>query len=596
MKLPFSATLSVLTTTALASSPSVTVDAGTLQGGQCANGQDAVYYKGIPYAEPPVGSLRFQPPQPYSKFPDGTFDATTPATACIQFGDSFVAQGEKSEDCGSLYLDVWAPSNATKDSKLPVKAWVYGGSNTDGGISDSLYDGCNMAENDQILVSINYRLGPLGFMALNSAGIYGNQGIQDILLGLKWVQDSIAAFGGDPKKVVLFGQSAGATDVFAIATLPQAPSLINSAIAESIALPSLLSNSSLQQTGQSYAKSLQCSTSDMSCLQSKSVDELVKAYHADDFLNTGLGAVPSLGVDSRYSHKFWPYVDGDVISENPASRGIQVPTVFGSTQQEGMMSALSRYNSIPKIKSATPAAYTSFLQGNFGRAARLVEHYYPLSLFKSTQFPVIAAIETVITDAEFKCPGYQSAVQAAQKNMPAWIYEFTHNSSCVWLSTMQQAYVSVYGAAHTAELPYVFGNLDFDFPDQNTTCTGTPAEWDLSKEMDSLWTAMAENGNPSTEDIHWPSFEITATGADTPGMIFGNSSTPGAIDFSPCKLWARVDAMLSGNNATATATPSGTPKPTESSLENSGGAARISLATVNLLATSIFLVGWMIVS
>jgi para-nitrobenzyl esterase len=98
----------------------------------------------------------------------------------------------------SLYLDIWAPSTATKHSNLPVKVWVYGGSDTEGSISDPLYDGCNTAEAGAILVSINYRLGPLGFMALETAGIYGNQGIQDVIVGLEWVQDNIAAFGGDP--------------------------------------------------------------------------------------------------------------------------------------------------------------------------------------------------------------------------------------------------------------------------------------------------------------------------------------------------------------------------------------------------------------
>jgi para-nitrobenzyl esterase len=95
-------------------------------------------------------------------------------------------------------LDVWAPSRATKGSKLPVKVWIYGGSETEGSISDPLYDGCNTADGGSILVTINYRLGPLGFTALSSAGIHGNQGIQDILLGLQWVQENIAAFGGDP--------------------------------------------------------------------------------------------------------------------------------------------------------------------------------------------------------------------------------------------------------------------------------------------------------------------------------------------------------------------------------------------------------------
>lgn len=99
---------------------------------------------------------------------------------------------------GSLYLDVWAPAGATPDSKLPVRAWMYGGFNNVGGISDPLYDGCNIAASGAILVSINYRVGPLGFLALPSASIQGNQAIQDILLGLQWLQDNIEAFGGDP--------------------------------------------------------------------------------------------------------------------------------------------------------------------------------------------------------------------------------------------------------------------------------------------------------------------------------------------------------------------------------------------------------------
>jgi carboxylesterase type B len=98
----------------------------------------------------------------------------------------------------SLYLDVWKPANATADSALPVRVWIYGGANSAGGISDPLYDGCNIASGDALLVSINYRLGPLGFLALDSAGIAGNQATQDILLALEWVQENIAAFGGDP--------------------------------------------------------------------------------------------------------------------------------------------------------------------------------------------------------------------------------------------------------------------------------------------------------------------------------------------------------------------------------------------------------------
>ncbi|KAJ5957268.1 hypothetical protein N7501_011547 [Penicillium viridicatum] len=167
-----------------------------------------------------------------------------------------------SEDC--LYLDIWAPSSTTKDSKLPVKVWVYGGSETEGSISDPLYDGCNTAEAGSILVSVNYRLGPLGFMTLETAGIYGNQGIQDLILGLEWVRDNIAAFGGDPKKVLLFGQSAGAENVYIIGSLPQAPSLINGIIVESGGGRIVSSDSTQQKVGASFAQILKCSSSDVS--------------------------------------------------------------------------------------------------------------------------------------------------------------------------------------------------------------------------------------------------------------------------------------------------------------------------------------------
>ncbi|KAJ5624200.1 hypothetical protein N7510_000509 [Penicillium lagena] len=565
MKLLFSTSLSTFVTAALAT-PSVTIDAGILHGKKCSNGQDAVFYKGIPFAEPPVGDLRFEPPKTYSKqYPNGVLEATTHAATCIQLGDDMIPPGPENEDC--LYLDIWTPYNATKDSVLPVKIWVYGGSDTSGGIDYSLYDGCNIAEDGSILVSINYRLGPLGFMALSSAGIH--------------------------EKVVLFGQSAGVTDVFTISTLPQAPSLFNSAIAESIALPSLMSNSTLQNTGASYAQSLQCSVYDKSCLQSRNVTDLKHAYNSDAFLNEGLGAISYVGIDTKYLHEFWPYVDGIVISENPLTRGIQVPIIFGYNQKEGMMDTLTKYDSKEKVKLATPAAYTEFLRYNWGTAAQIIEKHYPLSLFKSATnsigLAVIAAMATVNTDVHFKCSGYQCAMQATRKNFPAWMYEFTHNSTCAWLNTMPQAEVSLFGAAHTAEIPCIFGNLHFDFPSKNTTCTGKPLEWNLSKQMMSLWTAMAENASPSTEAIHWPQFQITSSKLETPGMIFGNSSAPGSIDIAACRLWTQVDAMLAASNATDTGTPSsGTGKP--SSLPTSGATTTLS-ASKDFAALSMLLMG-----
>ncbi|CRG88266.1 alpha-esterase [Talaromyces islandicus] len=569
MKLLVSTILSAFAAAA-ASSPSVTIDAGVLQGGLCSGGQNAVFYKAIPYGEPPVGDLRFEPPKAYNKkFPEGGLNATASAPTCLQYSDDFTPKLTTSEDC--LYLDVWAPSDATKDSALPVKVWIYGGSNTEGSISDPLYDGCNTAEEGAILVTVNYRLGPLGFLALNSAEIYGNQGIQDLVLGLQWVQNNIAAFGGDPKKVVLFGESAGAEDAYIVASLPQAPSLINSVISESGGGRSLVLNSSIQRAGASYAKTLGCSTSDKACLQSKTAAELSKAYTDDTYLSDGVGSYGALGILGPISHSLYAYADGHVIPEDPYVSGVNVPAVFGYNENEGLIFATQWATS--RGNTPSPSAYKDFLRKTFGPAASLVGKYYPLSLFEAavngssllsgaaalginaTEVAVIAAMATVVTDQTYKCSAYHGAAQATSKNIPAWTYEFTHNSTCMWLDTIPQKYVSLFAATHTAEIPFVFGNLDNSFL-PNGTCNSTASEYALSTQMRSLWTAMADQADPSTDEINWPRFQTTAKNLTTPGLIFGKSAAPGIVDYTGCELWSEVNAILSASNATTTPTPS----------------------------------------
>ena len=256
----------------------VKITNGTVQGVQCLDNTRSIAYLGIPFGAAPEGDLRFAPPQVYDQtYPGGTLNATTPAPSCTQFGKVFMEPPPVVEDwcvalrpklarrppprraltlrAGSLFLDIWAPANAMAVSGLPVRVWIYGGSETTSGITDPLYDGCNVLDSGAIQVSLNYRLGPLGWLALSSAGIAGNQGIKDIVLGLEWVQDNIAAFGGDlvrlaiaepmcslagtcransrRKKVMLYGQSAGAINVYEVAVLPQAPKLMLAAAMES---------------------------------------------------------------------------------------------------------------------------------------------------------------------------------------------------------------------------------------------------------------------------------------------------------------------------------------------------------------------------
>ena len=152
----------------------------------------------------------------------------------------------------------------TPSSNLPVRVWLYGGSDLAGGISDPLYDGCNVPQTDTIMVSVNYRLGPLGFLALPGTDVKGNQAIQDIKMALEWVQANIAAFGGNPKKVVLHGQSAGAINTFTIATQDDAPRLMSAAIMQSGGGRTLQYPKSMMQLGESFAESLNCSVEDVS--------------------------------------------------------------------------------------------------------------------------------------------------------------------------------------------------------------------------------------------------------------------------------------------------------------------------------------------
>lgn len=196
--------------------------------------------------------------------------------------------------------------------------------------------------------------------------------------------------------------------------------------------------------------------------------------------------------------------------------------------------------------------------------------------YNTTSLAILFAMSTVVTDSTYRCPAWYGAVQATRKNIPAWTYEFTHSPSCSWLPTIEQAYVSYFGGSHTAEIPYVFGNLDNDYIG-NRTCNSTSAEYHLSGQMMNAWSAMAENADPSTKDISWPPFH-SARNLSAPGLIFGNSSVPGMIDFTGCDLWTRINAVLSAGNGTAAGTPtSRNSSPTSSSTSSPtfNGAANI---------------------
>lgn len=252
-------------------------------------------------------------------------------------------------------------------------------------------------------------------------------------------------------------------------------------------------------------------------------------------------------------------------------------------KNEGVIYTLGQYVAT-NTTAFTPSAYKRFLQKNFGPAASMVEKYYNLSSFGTSPLEIAAAITTVITDADYKCLGYEGLVQSARKNIPTWTYEYSHNNTCAWLSSLSvipRKMMSIAGAAHTAEIPFVFGTLD-NQPLPNGTCNATAEEYELSQEMMSLWTAMAENANPSTDSIAWPRFTATKN-FTTPGLIFEDSARSGTIDYSACELWSEVYKMLgSSNSTTATSSPTASPSP------NGAGALH---GTRGFLGLSVLLIG-----
>ncbi|CAF0842454.1 unnamed protein product [Adineta steineri] len=240
---------------------SVTVSNGTIFGSYCSSPfANVVAYLGIPFAQPPVGILRWNAPISYnSTYQNGTLNATTFSSSCYQLGSFSTEPFPYSEDC--LYLNVWTPANATKDSLLPVKVWIYGGGGYIGSSSDPLYNGCAIATN-AIVVSMNYRLGPLGWLTLGAPlNFTGNYGVLDVLMALQWIQENIASFGGNNKTVLLFGQSTGGIIAHVISTLPQANGLCSSVISESGAGRPLATSEQQIANGNALIEALGCSNS-----------------------------------------------------------------------------------------------------------------------------------------------------------------------------------------------------------------------------------------------------------------------------------------------------------------------------------------------
>ncbi|KAF8859600.1 alpha/beta-hydrolase [Acephala macrosclerotiorum] len=335
--------------------------------------------------QPPIGDLSFATPKAFNKTFSSAYKAKYAAPNCIPFGTSFLESGPSYEDC--LYLNIWIPAPAPGCYplyKFPVKVWVYEGSDNAGGISQPLYNGCNLASGgDSIGLSVNYRPDSLGFLALKSAGVEGNIGIQDILLTLQWIQDNIATFGGE--------KSAGSYNIYSIASLPQAPSLINYVIRESPG-----GRSSPEQFFDAVFRS--CSTAEVNAsLPSGSNLVGVSTSNATHRLPT---------LRRRKDH-----------TAQPSIAGSNVPIILGS-------STLFTLHTVSNTLNVSSSLYTIILIQNFDPTlAPIIESQFPVSLYsKSTSYPVYAAIVEMKTWYDYLCLAFRGTQLAKSKGVLVCTY------------------------------------------------------------------------------------------------------------------------------------------------------------------------------
>lgn len=458
----------------------VRTEDGRLQG--LRSGQ-VVTYKGIPYAKPPVGELRWREPQPASAW-KGVRKATTFSPICMQNGEPLPGAFPErvSEDC--LYLNVWAPvrSGVARNKPLPVMVWIYGGGWTNGSSSTPLTWGDRLATKDVIVVSLNYRGGAFGFLAHpeltreSGRGASGNYGLMDQIAALKWVQRNIAAFGGDPGRVTLFGQSAGSMSASLLMTSPLAKGLFHQLIGQS-------GGAFIPPEASPAGPSFLLKGAERAGVQ------LAAALGARDL--SAMRALPASAIMSQQRRGVDHFIlDGHVLAREPydvfkTAQQHPMPVLLGWNADEGMSFFDGR-----TIRAATFAAD---LQRDFGVLPAPLLAAYPAT----TDAQARASRAKLERDLRF---GYDmwtwARLQSESGKGKAFLYHFAQVPPYPAGSRIAER-----GAAHGAELRYVFGHLDQE-----------PWAWSsfdhkLADTMASYWTNFAKRGDPNGPGLpFWPVF------------------------------------------------------------------------------------------
>ncbi|MEA1784676.1 carboxylesterase family protein [Arenibacter sp. GZD96] len=456
---------------------------------------DVDSFKGIPFAAPPVGEFRWRPPQPVKPW-EGEWDATEYGANCAQSGwggaPGTISAGS-SEDC--LYLNLWRPATVKTDTKLPVMVWIHGGGFVGGSGSDPGAAGNAFAKQCIILITINYRLGRLGhfaFPALSAAHPEepkGSYAYMDQIAALQWVQKNVAAFGGDPDNVTIFGFSAGGVSVHSLMTIPSAKGLFHKAISESgggrdgvlTGRPIRKENEdpfyavSAETIGINFARKHRITGTDAAALTK------LRALSVEDIVDSGQ-ETDGEGGPRTYSG---PILDGTLVVETAenaykAGRQLNIPLLIGSNSAE-------IGGSFVNTSTTKEALFALF--GEYKDEAKSA--YDPDGTKEFAE--VITKFNTDWVWAE---PGRFTAKVFAAKAQPTYIYHFGFVPA-----PMKER--MRYGAGHGSEVGYVFNNLHARWGNPETT----PEEKEVAKIMNTYWANFAKTGNPNGDGLpKWPSY------------------------------------------------------------------------------------------
>ena len=462
---------------------------------------DILAFRGVPFAQPPVGALRFRAPvapQPWTGVRDALRVGASAPQVTNEALDSVLPSGEEQQDEDCLYLNIWTP--ALDGGKRPVMVWIHGGAFTIGSGSSPMYAGRRLAERgDAVIVTINYRLGVLGFLCLDEAGDepFTNFGMLDQVAALRWVRDEIGNFGGDPANVTIFGESAGGMSVGALMGSPLAAGLFRRAIPQSGAGHNALTVDTARETARRFAKLAGASAATREALAGLEPAAILEAQgqlDAETMAAMAEGRPPEM--------PFQPVVDGHFLQQLPieairAGNSAGVSLLIGTTAEESRLFTAMMPPETPRDDESVARAFAARLTNPTTwrpaamRCASIARHGKQGARPQARNDLYVAAD----TDFMFTIPAERLAEAQAAREAGTFMYRFD------WKSPMLDGAL---GACHALELPFVFATQDL--PGLAAFAGEGERADQLAADVSGAWLAFARSGDPSTPELPWPAY------------------------------------------------------------------------------------------